>query len=192
MPSSETLRRLALARIDVSEKRIVFIIRVTIVFLRSVLRLLVTVKVVPSPPILATLMMEAIRSCERRFLQRTTRRNIPEDDILHSHHRENLKSYKFRLIYRLILIIYTYIRVIMIFRPTNALCSGSMLVISVLLTKPSSRNVKSEIFCTMRPNAQFCSQSHQKVTCCLRWIACTENTSLDTRGWGGWNGLDTN
>jgi hypothetical protein len=26
-------------------------------------------------------------------LTRTTRRNIPEDDILHSHCRENLKSY---------------------------------------------------------------------------------------------------
>jgi hypothetical protein len=28
------------------------------------------------------------------LLTRTTRRNIPEDSILHSHRRENLKSYK--------------------------------------------------------------------------------------------------
>jgi hypothetical protein len=27
------------------------------------------------------------------ILTRATRRNIPEDDILHSHRRENLKSY---------------------------------------------------------------------------------------------------
>jgi hypothetical protein len=33
------------------------------------LRLLVTANVVPSPPILVTLMMEAIRSSKRRYLQ---------------------------------------------------------------------------------------------------------------------------
>jgi hypothetical protein len=30
----------------------------------------------------------------RVALVRTTRRNIPEDTILHSHRRENLKSYR--------------------------------------------------------------------------------------------------
>jgi hypothetical protein len=43
--------------------------------------------------ILVTLMMEAIRSSETSVLRRTTRRNVPEDDIVHSHRRENLKSY---------------------------------------------------------------------------------------------------
>jgi hypothetical protein len=31
--------------------------------------------------------------CSELALSEATRRNIPEDDILHSHRRENLKSY---------------------------------------------------------------------------------------------------
>jgi hypothetical protein len=49
---------------------------------------------VPSSTILVTLMMEQLSSSEMLVLARTTQRNISEDDILHSHHREHLKSYK--------------------------------------------------------------------------------------------------
>jgi hypothetical protein len=71
MASSGMLRRVASVRTDVSED----------------------FSVVPSSPILVTLMKETVSSSETSVLTRATRRNIPEDAIPHSHRRENLKSY---------------------------------------------------------------------------------------------------
>jgi hypothetical protein len=97
------LRRVALVRTDVSEDISAFIIRVTrngeletalvSVFLRSVRPLPVEAKVVPSLPILVAFMVKALISSETSVHTRATRRIIPEDGIIHSHRRENLKSY---------------------------------------------------------------------------------------------------
>jgi hypothetical protein len=55
--------------------------------------LLVTANVLPYSLNIFTLMTETIRSSDTSILTRSAQRYIPEDAILHSHCRENLKSY---------------------------------------------------------------------------------------------------
>jgi hypothetical protein len=71
-------------RIDVSGERLASIIRLKET--SDLVTLAVTIN-------WSTLMMEAIRSSETSIPTRTTRGHIPEYGILHSHRRENHKSY---------------------------------------------------------------------------------------------------
>jgi hypothetical protein len=55
---------------------------VSIIFLRSLLQLIITTNIVPSSPILVTLMRVALRSTEMTILTTATRRNMPDNGIL--------------------------------------------------------------------------------------------------------------
>jgi hypothetical protein len=95
MVSSGVLRRVALVRTDVSEELSATFIRVTgIGELGTTLAVTSNRCTLRRNTILVTLMKEALGSSETWVITRATPRNIQEYNILHSHRRENLKSYQ--------------------------------------------------------------------------------------------------
>jgi hypothetical protein len=91
MVSSGILRHVALVRTDVSGEFSTSIIRMTRIgelgttlAVISNRRTLVTANIVPSSLILVILIMEVLSSSKMSVLTRATRRNIPEDAILHT------------------------------------------------------------------------------------------------------------
>jgi hypothetical protein len=80
MPSSGMLRRVAFVKTEVSEELSASIIRLTTIGELGTKLSLYTNR-------------RTLRRNTMSLLTRATRRNIQEDGILHSHRRENLKSY---------------------------------------------------------------------------------------------------
>jgi hypothetical protein len=90
MVSSGMILLVALVRTDVSKELSASFIRVT-----GIDELGTTASVVPSSPILVTLMNEVLSSSEPSVITRATRRNIAQDTILHSYRRENRLTWYF-------------------------------------------------------------------------------------------------
>jgi hypothetical protein len=109
MTFSGMLRNVVLVRTDVSEERVSSIFRVeriselgkTLIVSATethyeetgVFQLLVNANIFLISLILSAVKTEAIRSSETLVVIRPTTPHIPEDGILHSHRRENRKSY---------------------------------------------------------------------------------------------------
>jgi hypothetical protein len=97
MPPFGMLGRVTVVRTDVSEERIAYVVKVTRIGELGTTLVVTsnrsTLHIVPTSPILISLLMEGMRSFETSVFTRATQRNILEDDILHSYLRGKLKFY---------------------------------------------------------------------------------------------------